>query len=292
MNGAVIDVGSNTIRLLVARRTRLGLEEVCSGRVRVGLGAEIELTGRISDVKLAAAVAAVRKLSADAAAQGVDRIDVLVTAPGRQSENGGDLVAALERATHAPVQQLSAGDEARLAYVGAIAAGSPTASLVAVCDLGGASTEIAVGEPMNDPSWARSFDLGALRLTTRLLPRERPPAAVIAAARRVVEDTFAPLVLPLPGEALVVGGSPRALRKLVGESLGPSELREAEELLITKPHAAIARRYRIDGKRVPLLLAATLILSQVQRRVAVPLRVVDGGVRDGALLASLDALAA
>jgi exopolyphosphatase/guanosine-5'-triphosphate,3'-diphosphate pyrophosphatase len=292
MTAAVVDVGSNTIRLLVARLDSHGIERVFTERIRVGLGAEIELTGRISEVKLAAASSAVKKLSGLAVAHGADEIDVLVTAPGRQSANGDELVARLERATRAPVRVVSAEDEGRLAYHGAIFAGSPTASVVAVCDLGGASTEIAIGEPVSEPTWVRSFDLGALRLTTRLLEDERPSPDVVEAARAAVIDSFGAFVPPLPGEGLAVGGSARALRKLVGESLGPAELQEAEELLVAKSHATVARRYRIDTKRVPLLLAATLIFAHVQDRLAVPLRVVDGGVRDGALLASLDVLAA
>jgi exopolyphosphatase/guanosine-5'-triphosphate,3'-diphosphate pyrophosphatase len=292
MTAAVVDVGSNTIRLLVARLDSRGIERVFSERIRVGLGAEIELTGRISEVKLAAAASAVKKLSSLAVAHGADELDVLVTAPGRQSGNSDELVAHLQRATRAPVRVVSAEDEGRLAFQGAIFAGAPTASVVAVCDLGGASTEIAIGEPIPGPTWVRSFDLGALRLTTRLLEDERPAANVVAAARAAVVESFGAFVPPLPGEALAVGGSARALRKLVGELLGPAELREAEEVLASKSHASIARRYRIDTKRVPLLLAATLIFAHVQERLAVPLRVVDGGVRDGALLASLDAVAA
>ncbi len=292
MTTAVVDVGSNTIRLLVARLDAHGVDRVFSDRVRVGLGAEIERTGRISDVKLAAAAGAVKKLSRLAVAHGADEIDVLVTAPGRQSANGEELVSVLERAIRGPVRVLSAEDEGRLAFHGGIYAGSPTASVVAVCDLGGASTEIAIGEPDSEPAWIRSFDLGALRLTTRLLEDERPEQAVIEEAKAVVADSFGAFVAPLAGEALAVGGSARALRKLVGETLGPAELRLAEELLVAKTHASIARRFRVDSRRVPLLLAATLIFSHVQERLVVPLRVVDGGVRDGALLASLDAVAA
>jgi exopolyphosphatase/pppGpp-phosphohydrolase len=67
---AVVDVGSNTVRLLVARSTGAGLVEPHTDRVRLGLGHEIEEHGRISDVKLAATAGAVRTLCAQARAVG------------------------------------------------------------------------------------------------------------------------------------------------------------------------------------------------------------------------------
>jgi exopolyphosphatase / guanosine-5'-triphosphate,3'-diphosphate pyrophosphatase len=291
MTRAIVDVGSNTVRLLVACVGAAGIEPVCSERARVGLGEDVERDGRLSDVKIAAASKAVRKLCELARKRGADPVEVLVTSPGRQAANAAELVAALERAARGPVRVLGADEEARLAFRGAVGAGA-TAGLVAVCDLGGASTEVAVGAPEADPSWLRSFDLGALRLTTRLLADERPGPKTVEAAQQAVRQAFAALTPPLPLEAFAVGGSARALRRIVGATLGRAELARACDVLATSAHAAIARRYGVDRKRAPLLLAAALIVAEVQARLAVPLRVVDGGVREGALLASLDELAA
>jgi exopolyphosphatase/guanosine-5'-triphosphate,3'-diphosphate pyrophosphatase len=289
----IIDVGSNTVRLLVAREDRGLLVPTCTQRVRVGLGEEIEREGRLSEVKLAAAAKAVRKLSARARAVGADRVDVIVTAPGRQAANAGELVAVLERAARAPVRRVSADDEARLAFAGAVAVGAPTADLVAVCDLGGASTELAVGAPAEgEPRWLRSTDLGALRLTTRIDGWRLSPPDALPLARREVEAAFAGIAPPLPGDALAVGGTARALRKLVGPTLNAGTLGEAVELLTNRSHRAIARDSGIDRPRVRLMLAGALILAEVQQRLAVPLRVVDGGLREGALLRALERIAA
>src|SRR5579862_6172477 len=97
MRVAAVDVGSNTIRLLVARVDR-GIEPLESERVRLSLGAEIERTGVVSEVSVAAASKAVRKLCARARRHSLDALDVFLTAPGRQSENADELVAALARA--------------------------------------------------------------------------------------------------------------------------------------------------------------------------------------------------
>lgn len=288
----VIDVGSNTVRLLVARFGDAGPETLCSERVRLGLGAELERLGRISDRKLVEATEAIRTLSALAAPHCAPPPSVLVTAPGRQAGNARELVAALERGTRALVRILSAAEEATFSFYGAVAAARQSAWPVAVVDLGGASTEIAVGRPSFGPGWIRSVDLGALRLMTRLLPAEQPAAGQVEAARVAVAASFEAIVPPRAFEGLVVGGCARALRKLVGSSLGHAELAEARTLLATSTHAEIVLRYGVDRRRAPLLLAATLILTEVQQRLGVPLQVVDGGLREGALLASLAAIAA
>lgn len=292
MTGGVVDVGSNTVRLLVARRESGGLVTVHSEGVRVGLGREIEELGEISEVKLADAAKTVRKLCGLARRHGAEHVEVLVTAPGRQSGNARELVAALERTAKTSVRILSAEEEARLAFAGAVSVAAPSAGLVGVCDLGGASTELAVGIPGREPAWIRSVELGALRLTVRRLAGERPSDSELEAAQREVEDAFSGFAPPLPGAALAVGGTARALRKIVGPTLGADELVEAVAELSSRPHAAIARRHGVDRRRAPLLLGGALILSEVQRRLVVPLDVVGAGLREGALLRSLDAVAA
>ena len=292
MTGGIVDVGSNTVRLLVARRERGGLVPVWTEGVRVGLGREIEERGEISDVKLAAAAKTVRKFCALAREHGAEQVEVLVTAPGRQSRNARQLVAALERAAKRPVQIVSAEEEARLAFAGAVSAVGPLPGLVAVGDLGGASTELAIGLAGAEPAWIRSVDLGALRLTVRRLPNERPSASDVEAARREVADAFFGFAPPLPRVALAVGGTARALRKVVGPTLGGDELEQAVAELASRSHTAIARRYGVDRRRAPLLLAGALILSEIQQRLVVPLDVVGAGLREGALLRSLDAVAA
>lgn len=293
MNAAVVDVGSNTIRLLVGRRRRGRVEEVCSEKVRIGLGEDVERLGAISKARLRAAAKAVGKLAAAARGEGAQELDVLVTSPGRQAENADELVTAIERAAGAPVRVLSAEEEGLLAYEGAIAATGPHAGLVAVCDLGGASTELVLGLPGGTPSWIRSVDLGALRLTTRCELGEKPGADLVEAARAEVARRFAGVVPPLPRAALAVGGSARALRKLVGETdLGAEELERAIELLATKSHRSLTRRHGIETRRIRLLLGGALILAEVQRRLVLPLAVADAGLREGALLSQLDELAA
>ncbi|HZS23577.1 MAG TPA: hypothetical protein VFA30_01200 [Gaiellaceae bacterium] len=285
MRIGVVDVGSNTIRLLVAEADGVTLVPLAKERVRLSLGEEIERRGRVSETSIAVAAKAVGKLCAIAREHGVASLDVFLTAPGRQSANAPELVDALRRAARQPVRILSTEEEGRLAYGGAVAtAGVPLPSRIAVCDVGGASTEIAVGAPGSEPEWIESVDLGSVRLTAR--------AVDLDAARTEVRAAFAD-VLPPPVElALAVGGSARATRRLVGPWLGRTELDHALRLVADESPRTIARRYGVDRSRARILPAGVAILAHLHEVVGVPLHVCDGGIREGAVLASLAALAA
>lgn len=273
----VIDVGSNTIRLLVARVDGGKVDAIVKSRVRLPLGAEIERTGVVSDVSVAAAAKAVGKLCALARRHGVEELDVFLTAPGRQSRNAPALLAAVRRAASHDVRVLSTDEEGRLAYGGAVAT-SPLSlpETIAVCDVGGASTEIAIGSPGSDPSWVESVDLGSVRLTARVDGLE--------AARNEAEDVLSHLSPPPVDAALAVGGSARAVRRLVGPSLGSLELAEALRIVETKSPRAISRRFGVHPARAEILPAGVALLAEVQRLLGVPLHVCDGGIREGALL--------
>ena len=282
MRIGVIDVGSNTTRLLVADADRDDLVPLDKAKVRLGLGEEIERFDAVSAVHLAAAAKAVRDMAAAARSKRVVSLDVFLTAPGRQAGNAEELVAALTRAAGVQARVLTKEEEGMLAYRGAVlTAGVPLPSRIAVCDIGGASTEIAVGDPASEPDWIESVDLGSVRLTTR--------AGDMAKEAR---EAFARLEPPAAEAALAVGGSARAARRLVGSGLGEAELAEALRLVETCPPREIAGLFGVDEARAEILPAGVILLAEVQRKLGVPLRVCTGGIREGAVLASREALAA
>ena len=93
---AVLDVGSNTVRLLVAEVGRNGaLETVKSDKAYLGLGAEIACTGSLAAESVAGAANVCRRFAERARAEGSERAEVIVTAPGRQGAAAATLVAAL-----------------------------------------------------------------------------------------------------------------------------------------------------------------------------------------------------
>ena len=281
----VVDVGSNTIRLLLAQVDGRRMVTIEKQRVRLPLGAEIERNGVVSDVSIAAAAEAVGKLCSIARRAGVETLDIFLTAPGRQSSNADELRDAIARAAKHSVRILSTEQEGRLAYAGAVAtADIELPRRIAVCDVGGASTEIAVGEPGADPRWIESIDLGSVRLTERVDGSDE--------ARAETSQAFAAISPPPVEAALAVGGSARAARRLVGPWLGEAELAEALRIVASKPEQTISRKYAVHRTRVKILPAGLVLLSEVQQRLGVPLHVCDGGIREGAVLATVAEVAA
>jgi len=289
---AVVDVGSNTARLLVAVRRGSELSAIREDKAYLALGAEIERNGRVSRAKLAETEAVTRRFAETARKLGADPVEVIVTAPGRQTSEPDVLVDTLARATQAPVRVLSAEEEGLLAYEGALSRAGTLLESVAVCDVGGGSTEIVVGAPPSAPTWVRSVDLGALRLTARVLGSDPPKRRELHAATEEAQRCLAGIVPPRPKAALAVGGSARALAKLVGPKLDERQLRKALELATARRATKVAKAYGIDEERARVLPAGAIILTELTLRLGVPLQLARGGLREGAALALLAQAAA
>ena len=286
MRVAVLDVGSNTARLLVADVGAAALEPVATARTYLGLGAEIADTGTLRRKTIAAAARVCGKYAHRARELGVERAQVIVTAPGRQGAAAVELFAALRERTRLPVRILSAEDEGRLAYDGALArlvGASP--DTVGVVDVGGGSTEIVVGRPGREPSWLRSFDLGSLRLTRLVLASDPPSRRELGKARAAARETFAGLDAPRPAVALATGGSARALAKLVGRTFDQGDSDAAVAILSRRRSTKIAREVGIDPSRAATVLGGVLLLGEASRALRRPLTLARGGLREGAALA-------
>ncbi len=159
---------------------------------------------------------------------------------------------------------------------------------IAVCDVGGGSTQIAVGSPDDEPSWVRSLDLGSLRLTRRALAGDPPTSKEIDGARGQVEALFAGLTPPLPQAAYATGGSARALAKVVGPHLGAEELAVALRIVSERPSRRLAKTFDLSPTRARTLAAGALLLISAQRLLGVPLEVARAGLREGVALSLLD----
>jgi len=284
MRVAVIDVGSNTARLLVANvDADDSVVPVAEERAYLRLGAEIERTGTLGAKKIAAAAETCGAFARRAAELDAVRTTVIVTAPGRQGASASALMAALGEATGLRARVLTAGDEGRLAFNGAVArAKAELPEVVAVVDVGGGSTEIVVGTPLLGAAWIQSADIGSLRLTHAHLRDNPPTAAQIAAAAAAVAGHLADMRPPLPDLALAVGGSARALTKIVGRRFAADDLDEAVKILSRRPAAKAARTFGIASDRAETLLAGALLLAGASRVLGTSFELGRGGLREGA----------
>lgn len=300
---AVVDIGSNSVRLVIydalsrAPFPRFNEKSLC------GLGRDLDTTGRLAEEAMEATVNAVHRYSAIATAMQAHRVDILATEAVRSASNGEELVAAISERTGHQTRILTGAEEARFAAMG-VAAGFWRPSGV-VGDLGGGSLELSTVEPGDGGqtrvgSATASLPLGALRLQPLLAKEPRE-------AKKRLDDAFAsrPWLGP-GGEATaaerfyVVGGGWRALarfhlarqgaalRIVHGLELDQAAARELARTILKAPPEDVAKLPGVPGRRAETIQAAALVLDRLVKAMA-PSRVVFSalGLREGWLHACL-----
>lgn len=289
MRVAIVDVGANTARLLVATLDATGrVEPLREEKRQLDLGEEIERNGgEISAEKLDEVVAVAHAYVRRGRKLGASQLRILVTSPGRQASNGDELVDAL-RSTGAPADVLTAEEEGALAWRGAVGAcREPLPESIGVCDVGGGSVQLVVGTPAEGPAWIRSVDVGSLRLTRRAFHDDPPKKEQVAFASEEVARLFADVLPPLPRAALATGGSARALRRVAQGDLDEPALKETADRLAKRSSRQISKEFGVDRARARTLTAGTILLAEAQRRLGVPLVPARGGIREGAAIEAL-----
>ncbi len=282
---ACIDIGSNTTRLLVADCGAGRLVEVRQERAFTRIGRAMSGDGTIDRAKIAEVALVVARQRWLAHELGVRDVQVVATASVRRAANRDAVVAAVADSCGLRARVLSEREEARLAFVGAAGtlASWPEGEL-AVIDVGGGSTELAVGRPPDRVRWSRSLPIGSGVLTDRVLVGDPPTPGQLDAARERVVASLAGSRPPPPDAAVAVGGSATSLRRLTGERLDPEALAAALDRLTGAPAAVVAAETGLDPERVRLLPAGLLILAVVGQRLGVTPAVGFGGIREGLLL--------
>ena len=284
-----IDIGSNTTRLLVAEVADGHLRELVVQRAFTRIGKSMGKGGPVPPEKIAETAEVVASQARVAREVGAQEIVCVGTAAIRGAVNRDELVDAVEVAGGMEMTVLSGEEEARLAFVGAARTlATPPDGTMAVLDVGGGSTEIAVGEPDGSVSWSASFRIGSGFLADSYLVSDPPSVSELESVRSHVDGTFEGLIPPPAESAVAVGGTATSLRRLVGAELSYDTLERGVRVLSVTPIAEVAKRFELDPERVKLLPAGILILEALSQRLDLPLRIARGGLREGVLLELMD----
>ena len=182
---AAVDVGSNSVRLLVVdgegrRLTR----ELTITR----LGAGVDATGHLDDDALQRTLEVLERYRRKWAELGVDgRVRIAATSAVRDAADRDRFFTGVRAVTGVDAEVLSGEQEAALAFRGAaVAVGA--ASPAAVIDIGGGSTELVVGRPPEQVEGSVSLQLGCVRLTERVLANDPPTSEQLAAANALIDE--------------------------------------------------------------------------------------------------------
>lgn len=282
----VIDVGSNTIHLLVGKVEDGGVLPVTGEKVSARLGAGVDKTGRLEEERVSLAAEAIRLFVRVSGLNRVPEPVILATSAVRDAENGPELADKVFEDTGLRMRLISGEEEAALGFRGAVSAvGEPWQGSALVVDLGGGSAQLIVGEASTGPLMQVSLPLGTNRTTERFVDNDPAKKKELRAVREHVKSLMPGWGLTSQVPVVAVGGSARAILKITQDRLTPERLRRLAEEIIEYPSAVLARQYGLAPERARVLPAAAATLEAILDHFGrEELTVARGGVREGAIL--------
>ncbi len=285
---AVVDLGSNSVRLVVYEGETRNPAVVFNEKAVLRLGRGLQATGRLNEEGVAQALTVMRRYRAIAQAMGAAPFEVLATAAVRDARNGPDFVRSLQDGLPGvSITVLSGAEEAAYAATGVLC-GIPDADGM-LADIGGGSLEL-VRLDRGMPGPARTLSLGVIRLSDRA-------DGDLARARTIVEADLAtvPWLAEVTGRDLyLVGGSWRALARIRMAqiqyplmmvhhyAMSREEAREFAGSIATAGRRALERLPAMPRRRIDDLPFAATVLRRLLRHAS-PARVVfsANGMREG-----------
>jgi len=274
---AVIDVGTNSTRLLVA--------DVADGRVSpverrstvTRLGRGVDLSGHLASEAIEDVCAAIGGYVGMLQELGAENVDVIATSAVRDADNGGAFVAELRERFALSARVLDGEEEARSTYIGATSE-SPPDEPTLVVDIGGGSTELIVGTG-EEISFHDSMQVGVVRHTERHFTSDPPTAGEMEAlatdVRGQIEGSLGAGVEAARG--IAVAGTPTSLAavEMELEPYDPARvhghvlaLPSIQRMLSRLASAPLAERVEIPGlhpDRAPTIVAGVVILVETMR---------------------------
>jgi exopolyphosphatase/guanosine-5'-triphosphate,3'-diphosphate pyrophosphatase len=276
---AVVDIGSNSTRLLVAEVEGSSLAELQRESIVTRLGEGVEATGRLGDEPQARVFAALDRFAEAIDRHGAGVRTAVLTSAVRDAANGAEFAAAVGDRYGLEASTLSGDEEARLSYLGATAARDrDDATPLLLIDIGGGSTELVVGAH-RAVEFHISTQVGVVRHTERHLHSDPPAPAeleALAADARAAVEAAVPAELRERAEAAVaVAGTatscaaidlaldPYDPDRVEGHRLSRERLDALRERLAAMPLEERRGVTGLDPARAPTIVAGVVILLQV-----------------------------
>ena len=295
---AAIDVGSNTVHIVVARATARTLDILADEVELVRIGESVTASGLISQEKCDYAVAVLAQYRALAEQHGAQDIFVVATEAIRQASNSAEFIETVRQRTGLQVQLISGEAEATLTFAGAAYEAQAQAhppQVIGVMDLGGGSMELVTAR-QGHITWKTSVPVGSGWLHDRYLSGDPPDHDALTTAEAFVYTYFRGMrIKQKPPLLIVTGGSANSLLHLTHRAFGlemhrthltQHDLLRCQGLLSALPAEEIARRFEQPVERARILLAGAMIIAAMMTRLQLnEIAVSPHGIREGVLLA-------
>jgi exopolyphosphatase/guanosine-5'-triphosphate,3'-diphosphate pyrophosphatase len=300
MRVAVVDIGTNSTRLLVAEVEDRRVTELERRTTVTRLGEGLEATGRLSKAAVARVSDALADYSEAIDRLGADRVVAVATSAMRDAENGPEFRDEILRRFGIEARTISGDEEARLTFLGATAGRDPGAETL-VIDIGGGSTEYVIGHPGADPDFHVSTRMGSVRHTERHLRSDPPTESELAAlaedARSIVESDVPADVRERVDAGIAVAGTATSLAA-IDQQLDPYDPDEVhgyrlprgscERLVAQLAALTVEERRQVIGlhpDRAPTIVAGAVILLESIRAFGLDeIEVSENDILQGAAL--------
>jgi exopolyphosphatase/guanosine-5'-triphosphate,3'-diphosphate pyrophosphatase len=291
--GAAIDVGSNSIHLLVAALAppqtlvRRGLTTLDDRSVLLGLGEIVDREGHIPEEQRGQIMTGIAEYLLLARTAGAEHVTLIGTEPFRRAADGDEVAAEVSVVTGLPLRVISERTEALLTFVGVTGGVAPPEPLVVV-DIGGGSTEMSIYRP-GEPLTTVPLAIGSARLTRGTVEHDPPTKAELdrldEAARAAAADLPA---MRWPAKerprAIFVGGTATNLARL--GVLTRAGLAEDRRTLSRMTSAQIVEHFGVRPQRAVQLAAGAAIVDALLDRAGLDEALVsESSLRDGAIIA-------
>jgi exopolyphosphatase/pppGpp-phosphohydrolase len=286
--GAAVDLGSNSVHLLVAVIAGHRLRPLIDESTFLGLGAAVDGRAHLGSEAREALTQVLARYATTAGDLGASTTTFIGTEPLRRAADSALIVDDVDRATRVPLQVLSHEEEALLTVVG-VTYGSPVEHETLIVDIGGGSSEFCVVAPGRTPR-AAGLRIGSNRLSTRNVTSDPVTREAVDAMRLAADEILADALPAAPTDLVVVGGTATNLLKVTAAGasdpiLSRARIAEALDTLLSEPAGTSAARFGINPKRGPLLPAGAVIVEALMRRYEVDeVRVSEASLREGAIL--------
>lgn len=274
---AVIDMGSNSIRLLLAQIENGALVSAQKMLSMTRLSAGLEKTGQLGETAIQDSIEAIKAFKALADGGGYLTLGAFATSAVREAGNGREFAARIERETGVSVEIISGETEAELGFKGVLA-GLSSPGRVLVIDIGGGSAEVILGD-FSGIAHRYSFPLGAVRLTERWLKSDPPsPEALKALSENVssllselhdvISDFEPEIAVGIGGTATTLGAIELGMEVYDREKIQGFQVDWAmlSALCDTLSKMDLVSRKRIPGlqpKRADIIVAGAHILREM-----------------------------
>lgn len=300
---AAIDVGSNSIRLLIAERDDEGGYRVLDEeKVSPRLGHAMSETGMIAPDRLEEAIGAVERMKQIAIGYGVAEVRVIATSAVREASNGHEFVAGVQRLSNLPVEVIGHEDEGRLAHKSVAAAFDVKALKFAVADIGGGSTEVVFSRA-GAVEKVVGLKLGAVRVADMFGGRNASDPETFDQMRQYLKGAIEAAIGKMPLKPKVLfgtGGTYSALASIqqakdgaATESVQGHRMgRDRVSRILERTRASLHKGGNVNGlnkDRYDIILPGAAIVEALMDTLNVEELVVhDRGIRDGLMLSMLE----